>query len=330
MKKKVVYGIGSFLLLSIVVIFLGGLLPNQNDQEQPEGLSSHFDVSAQGTIAYVEYTEGKPVLSLYNQDLSIEAKVLELEVDQMILDPAFSTDGATLVFVSTLKDAEMELKSRVHLLDLRTKKVKELFSRPSIITELEFSPQGTLFYLSAETFQNYSPIASKRPHDFDLYEYRLENNEHLQRTNLKKYAMRSLEIPLDEKGKSVFVQMDDDADVKTAEDSFDVQQRVFRIPLEDPTTLEVVSDPDREVDIFDFALFPNGKEMVYQSISNAKSGDTFQYELYRYNMVTKEEQQLTHLKEYASNPVISANVMKIYLCLIDNLPRKIRIIIFIK
>lgn len=304
-KSKLFFG-----LVILLCMMLGSLLffnqwMDSRNNESKAGLTGHFDVSLQETIAYVTYEDGKPEIRLYDSANSMDSKIIELEDDKFILDPTFSNNGTTLIYIATNKDLEAELKSSVRQYDLESRVDRELFSVPFAITEIEFSPKGeSLFYLQADVFQNYSPIASKRPHDYDVYEYKFSENQSIRHTNFKKYSMNSLKITGD--GKSVFVQMLDDAHVETAEDSFNTIQRIFQIPLEQPTNLKVISDPNRQVDIFDFVFVPNENEIIYQSISNKDSGGIFQYELYKYNSETKEEQQLTHLKEYAANPKISA------------------------
>ncbi|MBM7714845.1 DUF5711 family protein [Siminovitchia sp. FSL H7-0308] len=289
------------LTLALIVI---GLLFGKDEKEKQNGLSGDFDISKQGTIAYVHYLQGKPEIHLYNPEQSLKMKALELENDQIIVDPSFSNDGSTLVYIAANKDSDEKLASTVYQYDLEKKEVKELFSVQSAITEIEFSPTGTsLFYLQAEVFKNYSPIASKRPHDFDLHEYRFADKKQMKHTNLKKYSMESLTIAQD--GKSVFVQMPDDEDVNTAEGSFESFQRIFQIPLDQPTNLKVVSNPERKNDIYDFTVVPNKNEFIFQSVSNPDTGETFQYELYTYNAETKEEKQLTNLKEYTEGPEIA-------------------------
>jgi Tol biopolymer transport system component len=303
-KKNIIWIVGSLAFVTIILSVVG-LFFNKSEEEKLNGLSGFYDVTEEGTIAYVHYTEGKPEIRLYNPEQFSVEKVVELENDQYILDPTFSADGSTITYISTNKDLEETLKSTVYQVNLETKENQELFSFASAITEIEFSEnEETLFYLMAEIFQNYSPIASKRPHDFDVHEYRFAEGKHLQLTEMKEYSMHSLHIAPD--NKSVFVRMDEVADT-TPEESFEVHQRIFEIPLTDPSKRMVVSDPNRKVDIFDFTMVPNNKEIVFQSIGNVDSGDTFQYELYKYNLETKEEEQLTKLKEYTANPVIRRN-----------------------
>jgi Tol biopolymer transport system component len=305
MKKKTIIWIVGTLAFVTIALSVVGMFFNESEDEKLDGLTGFYDVTEEGAIAYVHYTDGKPEIRLYKPEQSSVEKVVELENDQYILDPTFSADGSTITYIASNKDLEESLKSTVYQINLETKENQELFSFPAAITEIQFSAnEESLFYLMAGVFQNYSPIASKRPHDFDVHEYRFAENEHLQHTEMKEYSMHSLHIAPD--NQAVFVRMDEVADT-TPEESFEVHQRIFEIPLDDPSKRKIFSDPNREVDIFDFTIIPDSKEIVFQSIGNFDSGDTYQYELYKYNLKTKEEEQLTNLKEYTTNPVISQN-----------------------
>ena len=109
--------------------------------------------------------------------------------------------------------------------------IKLAFREPGLVTELAFDPKDSelLFYLQAATFTNYSPIAGERPHDFDVHSIHLKDNVQTKYTDLKKYSMQSLQVSATDE--SVYVQMDDDENVQTAEDVFISKQRIFEIPL---------------------------------------------------------------------------------------------------
>src|SRR5699024_8513686 len=149
-----------------------------------------FDISSDGVVAYVHYTDGKPELRLFNLESSTETKVFELDNEKMMSDPTFSNNGEKLALIEMNKNLESNLNSTVHQVDMTTLQVNKLFSAPSVVTEIEYSPMDeSIFYLKAGVFTNYSPIASKRPHDFDVFEYRFLENEHIQHTNRKEYSM---------------------------------------------------------------------------------------------------------------------------------------------
>lgn len=306
------------LLFSLtVVLVVWGILFNKTENEKQNGLSNHYDVSSQNEITYVVYKSGKPQLILRNEGKSKDTVVAEYDEETMILDPTFSSDGSILAYITTNKDKETELISTVHFYNLEKKTITDVFTDSSTVTEIEFKPdQSSLLYLRAGTFENYSSITGKRSHDFDVYEFKLNQKTHTQKTNLHQYSIYSLNV--DQSGESVYIGRDDDSDVKTAEDSFQVKQRIFEVPLDYPEEMSVISDPEREVSIFSFTITPDGNEFIFQSISNPNDSDTFEYELYKYNLNTKKEKQLTHFGEYVSDPVVSVDGSTIYFMLDKN------------
>lgn len=299
------------LVVTIALVFIGFMF-NKTENEKQNGLSNQYDVSPKNTIAYVGYIEGKPRLFLHKGEESVAA--VEYDENTQVLDPTFKEDGTILAYITTNKDKETELKSTVHFLDLSTSEVSQIFTDDSTITEVEFNPNGeSLFYLRAGTYENYSPITGKRPHDFDVYEFNLTDKSLEQKTNLSQYSIHSLHVSAD--GERVFLQRDDDSSVETAEDSFNVKQRIFEIPLEQPEQMSVISEPDREVDVFSFTITPTEEEIIFQSISNPDDGGIYEYELYKYNLTTKEETQLTHFGEYVGDPVLSTDGQIVYFML---------------
>ena len=67
-----------------------------------------------------------------------------------------------------------------------------------------------------------------------------------------------------------------------------------------------------EQDTYDFAISPDEKELIIQAVAGTDNNGTFMYELFSYNLETKEEQQLTHLNEYAGQPIYSSDGSKVY------------------
>lgn len=303
MKKSLWVILLSITFVTSILIVLGVVF-NQKEDEKQQGLTEVFDASPDGTFAYVVYDKGKAGIYLQNDKEVFDNPVLQLNTDQTILDIDFSADGLSLAFVVTDKEVTATLKSTVHLLTLASLEAKELFTDDGLITELDFDPkdQDILFYLRAGTFENYSPIASARPHDFDLYSYQISSNEHSQWTALLKYSMASLNVS--STTPFAFVQMFDDEYVETADDVFEAKQRIFQIPLDSSSDISVISQIDRDKDIYDFAIVPDKDEIVFQSVSKTGEQGIYEYELFLYNLETGEEKQLTHLKEHAGKPII--------------------------
>ena len=299
MKKSFSFLIGSIGLVTIAFIVLG-LVFEKDENEKQNGLTGIYDVSIDGSIAYVAFDQGKAGIYLLDGN---EKPVIELPVDQTILDISFSKDGKKLAYVVSDKEMSRSSKSEVHLLQMETLADQLVFHEKALITELAFDPKDSelLFYLQAETFTNYSPVAGERPHDFDVHSIHLKENEHTKYTDLKKYNMQSLQVSAT--NESVYIQMDDDEHVQSAEDVFASKQRIFEIPLAAPDEKFVISDPAGEEDLYDFHLLPEREEIVYQAVGGTGPNGIFEYELFSYNWKTHETKQLTNLKEHASKPV---------------------------
>ncbi|MCG7345940.1 hypothetical protein MHZ92_17650 [Sporosarcina sp. ACRSL] len=297
MNKSFKFLIGGIGFVTIVFIALGFMFA-KDEHEKQNGLTSIYDVLADGSIAYVAFEDGQPGIYFTGN----EKPVVQKPVDKTILEISFSKDGKKLAYVVTKKEMSSESESAVHLLQLDTLEDRLLFQDTGLITELAFDPKDSemLFYLHAATFTNYSPIAREHPHDFDVHSYHLGDQKRTKYTNLKKYSMRSLQVsPTDE---TVYVQMDDDANVQTAEDVYASRQRIFEIPLHAPDQQSVISNPVGEEDIYDFLLLPEREEIVYQAVAGTGPNGIFEYELFTFNWKTYETKQLTSLKEHTAKP----------------------------
>src|SRR5699024_399754 len=232
----------------------------QSDTEKRNGLTDIYDVDQDGMIAFVYENKGKQ--EIYLRTDQKEERALTLEKGQTIADIHFSPHGTSLVY--SLMDIDKE-ETSVHILDTRSLDTEEIFQEEALITEITYHPEEDhiLFYTKAMTYENYSPIASARPHDFDIFSYDIEKEEETRYTNLKAYNMRSLQLAAD--ASSVYIQMMDDEDAESADDIFEAHQKVFEIPLDQPNQKEIISDPERTVDIFDFVVMPHEEAMVFQS-----------------------------------------------------------------
>ena len=295
-----------------IILSVLGMIFGRSDIEKQQGLTNIYDISTEGMIAYAVYESGQPGIYLQHDQEIFDNPILQLDLDQEVLDMSFSPDGQSLAYVVSNKDKEVSIGSSVLLLEIETMEQKRLFGDQGLITEISFDPKDAdlLFYFRAGTFENYSPIASVHPHEFDLFSYCISDGEKIRHTEMEQYSMRSLNVsPIDN---AVFVQMDDDADVKTAEDIFETKQRIFRISIEQQEDISVVSQRDRTTDIYDFAIVPNKNEVIFQSVSKTNKNGTFEYELYHYNLENEQETQLTYLKESTSNPIISPQSNKVF------------------
>lgn len=286
------------LVTSILIII--GFVYDKEENEKQQGLTDVYDVSADGMIAYVEFENGKA--GLYVADGQKQPAV-QLPVEKTIVDVSFSKDGKTLAYIVSDKKADSGSGSSVHLLNVGERSEQLAFKSPAFITELAFDPkdEALLFYLQAEVFTNYSPITGKRPHEFDVHSFHLANETHKKYTDLQKYHMQSLQVSATDE--SIFVQMDDDDHVETAEDVFESKQRIFQIPLNASDEKTIISNPAGQEDIYDFLLLPERDELIYQAVGGTGKNGIFEYELFSYNWKTDQTKQLTRLKEHAAKPV---------------------------
>ncbi|MFS0575450.1 hypothetical protein AB1K83_07445 [Sporosarcina sp. 179-K 3D1 HS] len=301
MKKSFGYILGLIGLATAVLIVLG-IKFDKAENEKQQGLTDVYDVSVDGALAYVEFEKGQA--GLYVADVT--EPLVQLPVEQTIVDVSFSKDGKTLAYIVSDKEVDSNSGSTVHLLDPESGASQLAFTASAFITELAFDPKdpNQLFYLQAEVFTNYSPIVGERPHDFDVQCYDLVHETHTRYTNMKKYHMQSLQVSSTDE--SVFVQMDDDENVETAEDVFASKQRIFQIPLDAPDEKTVISNPVGQDDIYDFLVLPERDELIYQAVGGTGADGIFEYELFSYNWKTHKTKQLTKLKEYASKPIRGA------------------------
>lgn len=311
MRKKLWWLIAAIAFMLVVLIGLGFVF-NKEENEKAEGFSGIFDLSSTGMLAYVVYTNGQAGIYLQSEGETYNNPVFQLSVEQEIVDLDFSGDGASLAFATLNKEGKENLGSSVHLLEITSLKSEILFLDEGLITEVAFDPKNEdyLYYLRAATFENYSPIASARPHDLDLFTYRLVTDEHVQVTQLAKYSMDSLTISTIDH--LAYVQMFDDERAESADDIFEAKQKVFEIPLNEPNAYQAISQEDWPQDIFDFTIVPGQSEMIFQSVGGEGANGIYEYELFHYNWETGEETQLTRMKKYAGRPIIDTKNQKIF------------------
>ncbi len=309
-KQKIILMYSVIAVVTIGFIVMGFMF-KMSDLEKMNGLTEIYDVSQNGTIAYVSYQEGKPGIYLKTEEE--ENLAIQYNEEKIVEDISFIHGENLLVYSLIDRDLDDDNNtSTIHLLDTKNGDNKKLHESNGIVTEVVVDPKdsGKIFFLKSSSYENYSPIARKAPHDIDIYRFDLENNEETKLTNWDKYSMDSLNISATEE--IAYVQMMDDEDADTAEDIFAANQKVFQVPLDNPSELTIVSDENREIDIYDFVILPDNSGMIFQSISNFETGGTYQYELYAYDWDKGEEKQLTTFKQYAGNPIISTADGKIY------------------
>ncbi|GKV56407.1 hypothetical protein NCCP2222_23540 [Sporosarcina sp. NCCP-2222] len=182
--KRTMLGILVGITVITIIFVVLGYKYDKSDAEKQQGKSGVYDVAADGTIAYVSFANGIAGLFISSDD---RLPVVELPVDQTILDLSYSKDGTILAYVVAAKDFEEQSGSTVYLLNTETREEIKTFSTKGLITDLAFDPAdpNRLLYLQADSFTNYSPIASKAPHDYDVHSYHFANGITKKHTDMK-------------------------------------------------------------------------------------------------------------------------------------------------
>ncbi|SIT92702.1 TolB-like translocation protein [Edaphobacillus lindanitolerans] len=280
-----------------------GLALQKPENETEEGFSGVYDVTADGSIAVVSFTEGRPGIYLLDEEAASSGPLAESGTDSRINSLSFSPDGRSIAFTVSPKDpAAGGLKSIIRLLDLESGTERAVFQDKGLITELTFSPDDPdlIYFLRAGVFENYSPVAAQHPHDFDVHEYRLSENNTRPLTDLKAYDMQSLDVPAG--SDSVYFSMFGDEEYESAEETFDATQQIYRIPEEGGTPEPAGDGYPR--DVYGFAIIPDGGA-IYQAVSKTSDEGIFEYELFRSDSGQGNGRQLTRMRTHAGNPVLS-------------------------
>lgn len=301
-------------IVAVALIGLFFLLGLGYGKEKPAngiytGLLEAFDVKNEKAV-FAYSLKGK--VGIYISDLHGKnaKRLAEAGEGEIIHHPVFSTDGKTVLYIATPEDRE-QVKSSLYVMNVDGSEKRKLYSIDSLITEAVFAPDSkTIYYLQAETFTNYSTIARRGAHDFDLYSLDVSGGQPKRITSMKDYMLESLTVSPD--GKEVYVTKQDDQHSKTAEDIFASKHKVFRIPLAHLEKIEPVSLQGIKEDVFDVEVSPDNRWMAFNSIANPGTNENFQYEMYVLDRQTGQTRQLTHLKKHAGAAVFDERSEWIY------------------
>jgi len=318
MKKKTIFIISLIVVIMTCSMILVGNNFAKEDYEKQNGLTDTFTLSSANKLAYVQYREGKPMLFIADKNGEIPELIDEKSAQHTISHLAFSNDGKKLLYIVNDKDLENNT-SELFEYNLENYTKHALFvQEDSIITEAIYAPDGaSLYMLGAGTFENYSPIAPKNPHDFNVFQYHFSTEQLEQLTQLDSYSINSLAVS--KNGEKLYFIQDGTIDSSTAEEVFNSKLRIFELALSDSNKITILNT--LEQDVYDFTVSPDEKELIIQAVAGTNNKGTCMYELFSYNIETKEEQQLTHLNEYAGQPIYSNDGSKVYFIVDFNFAR---------
>lgn len=300
-KIKALSVVAAVLVLLITLWGIGLGMGGKTRANEQTGLLQDFDL--RGTQAVFAYSSNGRI-GIYTSDTAGKnvTRLIEAEGEQVLHHPVFSPDGEKIIYISTPKDREQQ-KSALYSINADGSGNRQLYAVDALITEVIFAPDGqSIYYLRADTFTNYSPIARRDAHDFDVYSLSLAGGEPKRITNMKDYMLEALSISPD--GKELYVTRGDDQHVTKPEDTFTVKNKVFRIPLSNPNDRMAITLSGITEDVYDAAFSKDGRWMVFNSIANTGANGNFQYELYIQDRESGQVRQLTHLGRHAGAAVV--------------------------
>ncbi|MCM3713986.1 hypothetical protein M3202_07795 [Alkalihalobacillus oceani] len=301
-KKTIALSLSIAVLLGIVVLWSIGESHRPAGANEFTGLIDGFDVSYDETRLLYRYAvNGQVGLYLAEQNGVGEQLLTESE-NERISSPVFSPNGTDVVYVSTIQQ-ETGWNSSVVKLDTVSGERETVYESGELITRLSFGgDDSTVYALKAATFENYSPIAQERPHEFDIFAIPLDGSEMKQLTERLEYDMS--DIAVSGTDEALYVTMfADEQEAETAEEMFEVKQSLFMMPLEAPGELTKIEPRYWDEELYGLAVSPDGQKLALTTITNADEGGTFQYELLLLDLATKEVEQVTNLKTYVMEPV---------------------------
>ncbi|MCY6354781.1 TolB family protein [Clostridium sp. ZS2-4] len=304
MKKSIAFI--SFFIICIMCIFT---LPTMFASNDFVGLDNNIDISPNDDRIVFSYYQ-KGVASIYTSKIN-GTDVIQLTSDNKknsYLYPTYSPDGSKIMFISTPKN-QTTLKSSIWIMNKDGSSKKELIKTDGFINKAIFSPnQDCIYFSKSGSYKNYSPIASKRHHDFDLYSIGINGKNLKQLTLEKSYNISDLGITSN--GNALIFEKDQTIHLFYLDGSKKVN--IIK-PLENCSNIE-------QKEVYHPALSPDNKFIAFSAVANQTG--TFQYELFTKNMETKECKQITNLKSYTSKPVYFHKNNKILFSQDMNWPNK--------
>ncbi|WP_164214717.1 PD40 domain-containing protein [Virgibacillus sp. YIM 98842] len=275
-----------FLLLWSVTLFA----------DVPKGFTGYGETTAispdDETLVFSYYHDGDASLYAVPVDGGEATLLAQPEEGTSYVNPAFSPDGDMIVFIKQWQEEEQPY-GELMLMGAASGEKRALTSGYNLITEAVFSPDGgSLYFLQAGVFQNYSDIARERPHDFDIHRMDLHTYETEQVTNKKAYDMSSLAVTPD--GEELMYRSYEDSD-RIIFMSMENNRETSPVPIFDVASeAPILSSP---------ALSSDGEQVIFSDVASKDENGTFIYEGFRMDLDNYEAEQITNFQEHVTEPV---------------------------
>ncbi|NGP43884.1 hypothetical protein G4V62_02570 [Bacillaceae bacterium SIJ1] len=268
---------------TMALCLVGFSLPD--DEEAFFQLGGTIDIHEDQLVYTVDSPELKQS-GIYMFDLETKevVQLTEEAPSEQHTQPVVSADGTQMAYLVTTQGNENEPPaSLIELMHLESKQVRTITARDVLVTSIAFAPESdVLYYSKAKTFDNYSPIAKKAPHDLNIFRYSLGEKTHTQMTDENHYSMSDLSVSLD--GSELYFS------------TFDgTAQSLMKVETEAPSTQTRIAPIDKK-DIYSPEFSPNGELVAFTRPANLGENDPlYEYELFTMDMDTRQVEQRTSL-----------------------------------
>lgn len=161
-----------------------------NLKNTPIGINEslrNFDISPDDKQIIFSYVkDSSSAIYTMNLDGSNLKRIVGSK-DYFLENPRYSKDGKQFIYLSFKKGA---LNSSINRYDLNGGYDEKLTVDNQIITEAIYSRDGeSIYFIKANEYAAYSPLARKAPHDMDIYSVSLKDKEIQRLSTLKSYRM---------------------------------------------------------------------------------------------------------------------------------------------
>lgn len=278
------------------------------------GLDNHVDINM---------SDDRIVFSYYKDDLAsiYTASIDGEDIAQLTnakkyshLWPIYSHDNSKLFYIKTPKNKN-KMKSYISMMDIDSENKQDLIEVDGLITEIVFSNVlQRIFYLKANSYNNYSSIAAKAPHEYDIFSIDINGKNLKQHTSLSDYSITNLNITSDGE-KLIFVRDTYDNGSYICSISVNgIENDLSTIPIKDYGTIK-----EHEI-IGDMKVSCDDKYITFSAVS--QNVDLYEYELYIMSVRKKAARQLTNLKRATSGITYYNNCDRLLFVQQSNWPDK--------
>jgi hypothetical protein len=199
------------LLLVMPVVSILFATCNNEVRDDPNKFNiGSFDVSENDqTLIFSLYHQGE--VGIYQIDTNGKGfkQILTPTKDSLFFNPQYALANTKIVFIGKSKDTSSN--TNVYIANADGSDRERVTDGKEMITEAIYSKcDNKIYYVKANTFGHYSPIASDTPHGMDVYSIDLKSRDIDNVTHLNEYGLFSLSefdcnnllfyIPVQEKG----------------------------------------------------------------------------------------------------------------------------------